>query len=524
MTYVKLPDAKIGDLCAERIVTATTDARMIAVDKNTGQPCSDFGDEGQISLLAGMGEVKPYYYFVTSPPTLASGVLVVGGWVADNQETNEPSGVVRAYDPRTGELAWAWDMGREGDTSLPPQGETYTRGTPNVWSLTAADDELGLVYVPTGNATPDYFGGHRTEIMDKYASSIVAIDAKTGLTRWHFQTTHHDIWDYDVPSQPTLVDINLDGALRKVVIVPTKRGEIFVLDRVTGESLTEVSERPVPQTDLPDERSSATQPFSTGMPSFAHPTIREQDLIGITPFRPDGVPHRISSATLRRPNDTSFSAGHFAVPGPAGGMNWGSVAVDEQRQLLVVNNLHLPWQVKMIPREEDIARNEAQDPRRGYGIGGPQRGTPFAARVELFGSPFLLPCLKPPYGEIAVVDLTTQQVVWRRGFGFMNIGLPYSAGSFVTAGGLIFNAGVMDSRLRAISVDDGKLLWSTSLERASGGTPMSYVSPKTGKQYVLVLEPAAGGREQLEESHQTDEAGEIEEPAGGKVIAYALAE
>ena len=524
VTYVKLPDAKVDDLCAERIVTATTDARMIAVDKNTGQACSDFGDEGQISLLAGMGEVKPYYYFVTSPPTLASGVLVVGGWVADNQETNEPSGVVRAYDPRTGELAWAWDMGREGDTSLPPQGETYTRGTPNVWSLTAADDELGLVYVPTGNATPDYFGGHRTEIMDKYASSIVAIDAKTGLTRWHFQTTHHDIWDYDVPSQPTLVDINLDGALRKAVIVPTKRGEVFVLDRVTGESLTEVSERPVPQTDLPNERSSATQPFSTGMPSFAHPRIREQDLIGITPF--DQMACRTAFHQLRYegPMTPPSVQGTLLYPGPAGGMNWGSVAVDEQRQLLVVNNLHLPWQVKMIPREEDIARNEAQDTRRGYGIGGPQRGTPFAARVELFGSPFLLPCLKPPYGEIAVVDLTTQQVVWRRGFGFMNIGLPYSAGSFVTAGGLIFNAGVMDSRLRAISVDDGKLLWSTGLERSSGGTPMSYVSPRTGKQYVLVLEPAAGGREQLEESHQIDEAGEKEAPAGGKVIAYALAE
>ena len=220
VTYVKLPDAQSDEFCAERIVTATTDARMIAVDKSTGRPCPDFGDDGQISLLAGMGEVKPYFYFVTSPPTLASGVLVVGGWVADNQETNEPSGVVRAYDPRTGELAWAWDMGREGNTSLPAQGETYTRGTPNVWSLTSADDELGLVYVPTGNATPDYFGGHRTEVMDKYASSVVAIDAKTGLTRWHFQTTHHDIWDYDVPSQPTLVDLTIHGELRKPLSYP----------------------------------------------------------------------------------------------------------------------------------------------------------------------------------------------------------------------------------------------------------------------------------------------------------------
>ena len=329
VTYVKLPDASPDEICAERIVTATTDARMIAVDKTTGQPCPDFGEEGQISLLAGMGEVKPYFYFVTSPPTLASGVLVVGGWVADNQETNEPSGVVRAYDPRTGELAWAWDMGREGNTSLPPQGETYTRGTPNVWSLTSADDELGLVYVPTGNATPDYFGGHRTEVMDKYASSVVAIDAKTGLTRWHFQTTHHDIWDYDVPSQPTLVDLTLNGERRKTVIVPTKRGELFVLDRETGEPITEVTERPVPQTDLPNERSSATQPFSTGMPSFAYPFIRDEDTIGITPFDQMACRQTLRELRYEGPMTPPSVQGTLLYPGPAGGMNWGSVAVDE---------------------------------------------------------------------------------------------------------------------------------------------------------------------------------------------------
>ncbi|MED6340907.1 MAG: membrane-bound PQQ-dependent dehydrogenase, glucose/quinate/shikimate family, partial [Pseudomonadota bacterium] len=205
VTYYKLEDVADGAQCKERIFTATTDARLIAVDKDTGLPCEDFGNDGQISLLAGMGEVKPYYYFVTSPATVASGVLVVGGWVMDNQEVEEPSGVVRAYDPKTGKLAWAWDIGREGNTQMPPDGESYTRGTPNVWSLTSADDELGLVYLPTGNATPDYFGAHRTDAMEKYASSIVAVDATTGLTRWHFQTTHHDIWDYDVPSQPTLV-------------------------------------------------------------------------------------------------------------------------------------------------------------------------------------------------------------------------------------------------------------------------------------------------------------------------------
>ncbi len=512
VTYYRIPDRPRGERCAERIYTATTDARMIAVDKATGTPCDEFGDTGQISLLAGMGEVKPGYYFVTSPPTVASGSLVVGGWVADNQETGEPSGVVRGYDPRTGELLWAWDIGREGKTVMPPEGDSYTRGTPNVWSLTSADDALGLVYVPTGNATPDYFGGHRTEVMDRFASSIVAIDARTGLTRWHFQTTHHDVWDYDVPSQPTLVDLTLDGMRRKAVIVPTKRGELFVLDRETGALLTEVTERDVPQSDLPGERTAATQPFSTGMPSFAHPRIREQDLFGISPF--DQMACRTAFRGLRYegPMTPPSVQGTLLYPGPAGGMNWGSVAVDEERQLMVVNNLHLPWMVHIVPREEDLrSRGSEEAFSRGYGIGGPQRGTPFAAVVRMFSSPLQLPCLKPPYGEIAVVDLTTQQIVWRRGMGTLGLGFPSVAGSFITAGGLIFNGGVSDAQLRAIDVLTGEVLWKDPLRGSSEGTPMSYVSPKTGRQYVVVTVPGTVGP-QDEGTPET----------GGRVIAYAL--
>lgn len=523
VTYYHIPERPKGEHCAERIYTATTDARMIAVDKDSGEACSEFGDTGQISLLAGMGEVKPLYYFVTSPPTVASGALVVGGWVMDNQEVEEPSGVVRGYDPRTGNLLWAWDIGREGQTDLPPEGGTYTRGTPNVWSLTSADDELGLVYVPTGNATPDYFGGHRTEAMDKYSSSIVAIDAKTGITRWSFQTTHHDIWDYDVPSQPTLVDLALDGSStkRKAVIVPTKRGELFVLDRATGELLTEVTERPVPQSDLPDERSSPTQPFSTGMPSFAHPRVREQDLFGITPF--DQMACRKSFLGLRYegPMTPPSAQGTLLYPGPAGGMNWGSVAVDEQRQLMVVNNMHLPFTVRMIPREEDLLSSQ-EGIRRGYGIGGPQRGTPFAASVQMFASPLSMPCLKPPYGEIAVVDLTTQKIVWRQGMGLFKLGFPYSAGSVVTAGGLIFNAGVMDGRLRAFDTLTGELIWQDELRSGSDATPISYVSPKTGRQYVLVTVPGQGRPQAIGDEIPTGV--DASAATGGRIIAYALRE
>jgi membrane-bound PQQ-dependent dehydrogenase (glucose/quinate/shikimate family) len=472
VTYHHIPERPKGEVCAERIYTATTDARMFSVDLETGKPCEEFGPGGQISLLAGMGEVKPMYYMVTSPPTMASGALVVGGFVMDNQEVEEPSGVVRGYDPRTGNLLWAWDIGREGKTVMPPEGGYYTRGTPNVWSVMSADDELGLVYVPTGNATPDYFGGHRTEVMDKFASSVVAIDAKTGLTRWHYQTAHHDIWDYDVPSQPTVVDLTLDGERRKTVIVPTKRAEVFVLDRETGELIMDVEERPVAQTDLPSERTSPTQPFSTQMPSFAYEGLGESDLFGITPF--DQMACRKAFLGLRWEGRMTPPAvgGTMLYPGPAGGMNWGSVAVDEQRQLMVVNNTHLPFTIHMIPREEDLATSEGGF-ASGYGIGGPQRGTPFAARVAPFSSPIGLPCLKPPYSEIAVVDLTTQQIVWRRGMGFWSLGFPSTAGSFVTAGGLVFNGGVMGGQLQAFDVLTGDILWQSSIPSASDATPMS---------------------------------------------------
>ncbi|MEC7251239.1 MAG: membrane-bound PQQ-dependent dehydrogenase, glucose/quinate/shikimate family [Pseudomonadota bacterium] len=534
VTYYKLEDVADGAQCKERIFTATTDARLIAVDKDTGLPCEDFGNDGQISLLAGMGEVKPYYYFVTSPATVASGVLVVGGWVMDNQEVEEPSGVVRAYDPKTGKLAWAWDIGREGNTQMPPDGESYTRGTPNVWSLTSADDELGLVYLPTGNATPDYFGAHRTDAMEKYASSIVAVDATTGLTRWHFQTTHHDIWDYDVPSQPTLVDLTLDGERRKAVIVPTKRGELFMLDRETGELLTEVTERPVPQTDLENEWSAPTQPFSTGMPTFAYPLITESKMMGITPF--DQIACRKALLDLRYegPLTPPSERGTLLYPGPGGGMNWGSVAVDERRQLMVVNNMHLPFTVHMIPREQDPATN-GEGPSRGYGIGGQQRGTPFSARVDMFSSPLGIPCIQPPFGEMAVVDLTTQEIVWRRPVGTaaislpggrvgvpLEMGTPFSAGSIVTAGGLIFNGGVMDGYFRALDLFSGEELFADPLHAASGATPMSYVSPKTGKQYVLLTLPGeAAIGVGADHSGNTDGTTAVN-AGGGHVVAYTL--
>ncbi|MEX0963270.1 MAG: membrane-bound PQQ-dependent dehydrogenase, glucose/quinate/shikimate family [Pseudohongiellaceae bacterium] len=530
VTYYENPEPNSAADCAERIFTATTDARLIAVDKNTGLPCSGFGVNGQISLLDGMGDVVPGFYFVTSPPTIANDVLVLGGWVLDNQMTEEPSGVVRGFNPMTGELVWAWDMGREDRTGMPGPGENYTRGTPNVWSLTSADEELGLIYVPTGNATPDYFGGHRSEAMEKYASSIVALDARTGRVRWSFQTTHHDIWDYDVPAQPTLVDIPVDGVIRKAVVVPTKRAEIFLLDRETGEPIAEVAERPTPQSDIPEESTVPTQPFSVGMPSFADKLLTEADMWGITPF--DQAACRLQFKRMRyegplTPPTTGY--GSIYYPGVAGGMNWGSVAVDEVNHLMVVNTMNNPSIVRLIPRE-DVRDNEV------FGIGGAQAGTPYAVFSFFFLSPLFAPCLEPPYGELAVVDLASQKLLWRRPLGTAKeqgpLGIPsrmplpmgmfYNAGSIVTGGGLIFNAGVIDSTARAIDVLTGEEVWTDSLPASSTATPMSYVSPVTGKQYIIVTVESGGGGLQLETA--ADDSATAGDVPGGYVIAYSLAD
>jgi quinoprotein glucose dehydrogenase len=259
VAYYRSPTLAAGAPCAERILTATTDGRLLAVDARDGAFCRGFGNNGQVDVKAGMGDIIPGYFNITSPPQIIAGKAVIGGQIADGQSVGEPSAVIRAYDAQTGAFAWVWDIGRPGVNTEPGPGEAYARGMPNSWAPMAADPKLGLVYVPTGNATPDYFGGHRTPAMDRYSSSIVALDAATGKVRWSFQTTHHDLWDYDVASPPTLLDVPTPGGIVPAVLQGTKRGELFLLDRRTGRPLAAVEERPVPVSTLPGERSSPTQ-------------------------------------------------------------------------------------------------------------------------------------------------------------------------------------------------------------------------------------------------------------------------
>lgn len=520
VAYYRVPGAT--GACAERIYTATLDARLLAMDAADGRSCPGFGNAGVVSLLEGMSPVEKGYYFVTSPPAIARGKLVLGGWVTDGQHTGEPSGVVRAFDAVTGRFAWAFDAGKPDVHGLPPAGQGFTRGTPNSWAPMSSDDALGLVYVPTGNATPDYFGGHRTANDDRFSSSVVALDAETGAVRWSFQTTHHDLWDYDVPAQPTLVD--LPGGI-KGLLQPTKRGEIFFLDRATGKPLLPVAERPVPHDGVPGERVSPTQPYSVGIPSFGGPRPTEQGMWGLTPI--DQAMCRLRFRQARFAGDmTPLSTRQPTVtwPGYLGGVDWGGVSVDPVRQLMIVNNNQVANYNRLIPRAEaDRMGVHPMTAEHMSDVGGPvaQQGVPYAAHIAPFLSPLAIPCQQPPYGRISAVDLRTGRMVWSRLFGtsrdsgplalptFLPIpmGVPNIGGSVTTRSGLVFIGATQEHAFRAYDVASGRELWRARLPAGGNASPSTYWSARSGRQFVVI---AAGGH------------GAMLSGASDEIIAYAL--
>ena len=528
VSYYAAPEGYEGE-CPERILTNTTDARLIAIDAVSGERCSFFGDQGEVNLTIGMGNDPRIANFQTSPPGIVSGNVVVGGWVIDNRSVGPPSGVVRAFNAITGEFAWAWDMGRPGITSEPLRGEVYTRGTPNVWSLFSVDEELGLIYAPTGNETPDYFGGYRMDVSDEYASSIVAIEGATGNVRWSYQTVHHDIWDYDVPSQPTLIDLpNQQGEKIKAVLQPTKRGEIFVLNRETGEPLFDIQELPVPQTGgVPEDYVASTQPFTMDLPVWRM-QLDETKMWGLTPL--DQLWCRIEYRKMRY-------EGHFTVPGigtilqnpgATGGFNWGSVSVDEANNLMVVNPLYMANQLTLIPRDQ-----------LPEGVVGSQLGTPYSHNTQRFMSPLHVPCMQPPYGTLGVVDLETKELLWQKPigtakhtgptfFGTLNlptrlpltVGTPQTGGTVTTAGGIIFSAGAFDNTVRATNLMNGEELWNHAIPFTAQGTPMTYLSPQ-GNQTLIVVVPVFNS---TRGSGYLPLPAEEEDPLGGYIFAFRLPE
>ena len=512
-------------VCADRIYVGTMDARLIALDADDGRPCAGFGTGGSVDLRAGMGGIEPGYYGVTSPPQVIRGRVVVGGWVTDGQHTGEPPGVVRAFDAVSGHLAWAFDAGAPDRHGAPSANGHYVRGTPNSWAPMSADEQLGLVYIPTGNATPDYFGGERTGNDDRFSSAVVALDANTGTVRWAFQTTHHDLWDYDVTAQPTLLDWPARGGTIPALVQATKRGQLFVLDRRTGRPLTTVEERNVPSSTIPGERAAPTQPFSVGMPSLAGPALREADMWGLTPidqawcrlaFRRARYDGPLTPPGLDRPS--------FIYPGYGGGVEWGGVTIDPVRQILVVNSNRVADTVKLLTRAD--ARRRGITPLTVHSHEGAagavaQQGVPYAADLRPFLSPLGVPCQRPPWGMITGIDLRTRRLLWDRPFGTgrdsgplgissglpMTIGVPNTGGSIATASGLTFIGASYDRYLRAFATASGKELARFRLPAGGQATPMTFWAPRTRRQIVVI---AAGGSPGLGTK------------LGDYVIAYAL--
>lgn len=525
VAYYEAPGLAPNAPCRRRVLEGTLDARLIAVDADSGVPCAGFGTNGEVDLTLGMGEVLPAMVAVTSPPTIVRGIAVMGHQVLDGQYRNAPSGVIRGYDAVTGELAWAWDMLRPDRKGLPPEGETYSRGTPNSWTIAAGDEALGLVYLPMGNSSADYYSGSRTNIENQYNTAIVALDVTTGDVRWSFQTVHIDVWDYDLGSQPSLVDFPTPNGTTPALIAPTKQGDIYVLDRATGKPLTVVHERAAPGGGIPDNVLSPTQPHSTAMPVLRKPDLTERDMWGLTPF--DQLYCRIRFRQARYDGmytAPSLNRRWIQWPGYNGGNDWGSAAVDTDRGILVANYTNVPMFNELITREQAEARGLVAlgMPGGSSESSGPQPmiGTPYAADIAPWRIGFTgMLCNEPPYGSITAIDLNTRKVLWdvplgtarRNGpFGIptylpITIGTPNNGGPVVTAGGVIFIAAATDDLIRAIDIGTGEVLWSDALPAGGQSTPITYEA--NGEQYLLMM---AGGHHFMETR------------AGDYLVAYKL--
>jgi quinoprotein glucose dehydrogenase len=498
--------------CPARILLGTVDNRLIALDAKTGRSCSGFGKNGSVDLSDGEGlsRFAPGLINPTSPPTIVRDVAVIGSYVVDNQSTKAPPGVIRGYDAVTGALRWAFDPGRPDLHGPLPPGQSYTASTPNSWAPFSGDQALGLVYLPMGNGSPDVYGANRTPETDRFSSAVVALDVETGVVRWVFQTVHHDLWDYDLAAQPVLVDLPASNGTRPALLEATKTGQIFVLDRRTGQPITHVEERPVPGSTIPGERAAPTQPFSTGMPSFAGPRLTERDMWGITPF--DQLYCRIQYRRARYEGIfTPLGLGpSIRMPGELGGIDWGSVSVDERHGILIVNSNAMADYDELVSRQQADAEHlfAKNDPRRKKAPkplyrGAAMAGTPYGAHLGPFLTGLGIPCQRPPYGFLTAVDLKTHKIIWQHRLGDASnsgpfglaTGLPFRLGtpnigsSLVTGGRLIFIAATQDKYFRAIDERDGRLLWRARLPAGGHATPITYLG-RDGRQYVVI---AAGG-------------------------------
>ena len=504
------PTRARGKRCRRRIFEATLDARLIALDAATGDPCMDFGNRGQISLR-NVARYIPAEYHMTSPPVVIDDMVVVGSAIDDNARVDMPSGVVRAFDARTGTLRWKWEPLPPNDPDSGPPSANATKvwrtGAGNAWSVMVVDPERDLIFVPTGSASPDYYGGMRVGD-NKWADSVVALRAKSGELVWGFQLVHHDLWDYDSASPPLLASVQHDGKSVPVVIQGNKTGFLYVLNRDTGVPVFPVEERPVPQSDVPGEVTSPTQPFPLAPPALVPQKLSADGAWGITPTDRDYCRQRIKS--LR--NDGLFTPpslqGSLSEPGNVGGMNWSGYAFDPQHSLLLINTNNLAAEMGVIAADQywDAAGNNQGDLEYTQ-----QFGAPYGMfRAFLFAKAFHLPCTPPPWGTLAAVDMAQGTIRWQVPLGSFAPGKPVVplgalslGGPIVTAGGLVFIAGtIIDPAIRAFDVETGKEIWKFDLPTSGAATPMTYQVHPGGKQFLVI---AAGGHAKVTEEKQSDE-------------------
>ncbi|MDB6089230.1 MAG: hypothetical protein JWN85_2014 [Gammaproteobacteria bacterium] len=513
------PDARHQGPCTRRVFTGTLDARLLAVDAGTGAPCIDFGAGGQIDLTTGLRIRDRATYVVTSPPAIYENVVVVGSGIGNNGTADVARGVIRAFDARTGALLWAFDP-LPDSPSHPAAAEwnpaqAAGTGAGNSWGVMSVDEEHGLVLVPTGSASPDFFGGKRLG-SNRFADSLLALDAKSGKLAWHQQLVHHDLWEFDLAAQPALGDIEIQGVPVPAVIQATKTGMLYIFERTKGQPLFPITEKPVPRSLTPGEQASPTQPFSSIPSVVSQRPVDPQDAWGVTFWDRGKCRNLITSHRnegIFTPPDTR---GTLLSPGYIGGVDWGGVVFDEQRQRVIAAVNHLPTVVTLVPQADLEQQQRSGDyPNSEFAS---QAGTPYGMRREPLLSPWGLPCTAPPWGTLVSVDLRRNRIVWQVPLGSTdgvgpwfaparNFGMPNMGGPIGTAGDLVFVGAAMDSYFRAFDIETGRELWKHRLPAGGQATPMTYRAGRNQRQFIVI---AAGGH------------GSLQTPRGDYVIAFAL--
>jgi len=503
--------AAASGACAQRLVLATIDARLIEIDAQSGQPCSGFGNNGEVNLAVHMGRIQPGYYMETSPPVVTSKLIVVGASINDNNSVHNPSGVIRAFDVMDGHLVWNWDLGKPVPNAPLQPGENYTPNTPPAWAPLSVDEKLGLVYAPLGNQSPDELDIDRSPAVEKYSSSVVALSLADGHEVWSFQGVHHDMWDRDMPAQPTLVDLTIHGTTVPALVQPTKQGDVYVLDRRTGKPVQPVTEIPVPtKSDVSWLRISPTQPKSAL--NFTPRPLTGRDMWGASPFDQAWCRIRFRQMIYEGPYTPNSTHETIVYPSILGAFDWGGIAVDPVRQVMIAPPVHFAYVFQLVPRPNPTANVVTNGSKEHFNE---NYGAPYAINMNPFLSPFGVPCQQPPWGALAGADLRTGKIAWMHRNGTTRdrgvipipfwMGVPGFGGPLITAGGVVFYSGQIDDYLRAYDETDGKLLWQVRLPAGGQATPMTY--SVNGKQYVVIM---AGGH------------GSAHTKLGDSVVAYTL--